>query len=311
MARETRQGLPTNSNQTKIGRASSTETDIGKTTPEGSIEQSRRPIYLFITLGIFVATIFGGAYSLMNAPLIEPICRQIGNCQKFKEDSDKAQESFNKADKILKSKASLSELLAASKSIDEAKSALATIPDNTKELLPPIAEQRSKIAELDKKIAILLTLEESADKSLKEAIAKIASADQLDRNPQGKIEPPETAKSRLSKPKALYVEAQDLLKSIPDTSLLAKDKKERLKQVAEKIKDIDSKIGAVTAIDTCMVNPDSCKPIDPCVANPSACAAPPPNPCNVNPSACAEPPSNGGGTTKPPLFGRGSPGYGR
>jgi uncharacterized coiled-coil protein SlyX len=305
MTKERSGGLPKTSGQTKVGRPNET-TAPDELQGKSSIISAppKVSIPLFIGLGLVIVTTCGGAYFLTNAPLIEPICRQVGNCQRFKEDSDKAQESFNKAEKIFKSKNSLPELLAASKSIDEAKAVLSTIPDNAKELAPPIAEQRSKIAELDKKIAILLTLEENADKSLKDAIAKIANADQLDRNPQGKTEPPETTKSRLAKPKALYVDAQVLLKSIPDTSLVAKSKEEKLKQLTDKIKDLDSKIGAVAAL-------------DPCVVKPSACAAAPVTPNPSNPEPYPDPPvqwseprqTEPQPPTKRPLWGPGSSGY--
>jgi len=308
MPKERRGGLPTNSNQTKIGRKPPIKPDSDET-PEEPIESSSPPIPLFIASGILVVAILGGAYFLINAPSIEPICRQMGNCQKFKEDSDKAQEFFNKAEKNFKSKNSLPELVAASRSIDEAKAILSAIPDNAKELVPPIAEQRTKIAELDKKIAILLTLEENADKSLKEAIAKIARADRLDLKPQGATEPPENAKNRLAQPKALYVDAQGSLKSIPDNSLVAKDKAEKLKQVADKIKDLDNKIGAVATLDPCVVKSSACAV--PVPVNPN------PVPVNPNPEPNPEPPvqwseprqSDPPPPTKRPLWGPGSSGY--
>lgn len=311
MTRERRGGLPKSSGETKIGRTQK-ETDLGETNV-GSGEQSKQPpMALFVGLGLVIITTLGGSYFLINAPSIELICRQMGNCQKFKEDSNKAQESLNKAEKSFKSKNSLPELLAASKSIDEAKTILSAIPDNAKDLVTPIAEQRTKIAELDKKIAILLAVEENADKALKEAIAKIANADQLDRYPQGKTEPPETAKSRLAKPKALYSEAQVLLKSIPDSSLVANDRKDKLKQVTDKIKDLDGKIGAIAALDPCVLNPSSCKPVDPCVANPSACVSTPATsvpkpepPVQWTEPQQPDPPP----PSKRPLWGPGSSGY--
>jgi hypothetical protein len=150
MTRERRGGLPKSSGETKIGRTQK-ETDLGETNV-GSGEQSKQPpMALFVGLGLVIITTLGGSYFLINAPSIELICRQMGNCQKFKEDSNKAQESLNKAEKSFKSKNSLPELLAASKSIDEAKTILSAIPDNAKDLVTPIAEQRTKIAELDKK----------------------------------------------------------------------------------------------------------------------------------------------------------------
>jgi hypothetical protein len=152
-------------------------------------------------------------------------------------------------------------------------------------------------------IAVLLTLEQNADKALKEAISKIAKADQLDRKPQGATELPENAKSRLAKPKTMYVEAQVLLQGIPDNSFASGSKQEKLKQVIDKIKDLDGKIGAVVAI-------------DPCVLKPSACAAAPvvSNP-NPNPEPNAEPPvqwsepRQADPPPKKPLWGPGSSGY--
>jgi len=310
MTRERRGGLPKSSKETKIGRTSK---DPDQADTEVRPSPQPPPVALFVGLGLVIVTTFSGAYFLINAPSIELICRQMGNCQKFKENSSKAQESFNSAEKNFKSKKSLPELVAAKNSIDEAKATLSSIPDNAKDVYPPIAEQRTKIADLDKEIAILLKLEDNADKALKEAIAKIATADQLDQKPQGPTELPENAKSRLAKPKTLYVEAQGLLQSIPDNSFVVASKKEKLKQVIDKIKGLDGKIGAVVAIDPCVLNPNSCKPVDPCVANPALCAPQPAtNPCDLNPAACQtyDPqPNNGGG--KPPLFGPGSPGYGR
>jgi len=100
-----------------------------------------------------------------------------------------------------------------------------------------------------------------------------------------------------------------LLQGIPNNSFLASVKKESLKQLAEKVKDLDGKLGAVKALDPCVVNPDSCKPVDPCVTNPSACASPTPQPvdfCEANPAACQSAPTP---PTRRPLFGPGSSGY--
>ena len=268
MTRETRGGLPKSSGETKIGRTPQ-QNDL-RTTKVESGEQlipKKHSITLFVGLGLVIVTTLGGAYFLINAPLIDPICRQMGNCQKFKEDSDKAQESFRKAEKNFKSNNSLPEMLAAAKSVEEAKAILSTIPDNANELVPPIAEQRNMIAELDKKIAILLTLEENADKSLKEAIAKTKQADALNRDPQGTREDPNKARTRLTQPKTMYIEAQSLLKSIPDKSLVGAAKKTTLTLVSDKIRDLDNKLNAIKSLDPCVVNPDSCKPVD----DPASC----------------------------------------
>jgi hypothetical protein len=273
--------------------------------------RGKEKFHLLIPLYVGGALILGGAsFLFINSPSIEMICRQVGNCQRFKEDANKAQDSFKRAEDSFKTAKSLQDLIAANKSIDEAKNGLLTIPDSATELVPPISEQKAKITELDKKIAIALALEQNADKALKQAISKITNADQLNRKPQEAIEPPENAKVRLNKPKAIYVEAQILLQGIPDDSFVASTKKERLKQLAEKVKDLDGKLGAVKALDPCVVNPDSCKApvaVDPCVANPAACnAPPPPNPCDIDPSACL--PSQPQPTRRP-LFGPGSSGY--
>jgi hypothetical protein len=143
----------------------------------------------------------------------------------------KIEDSFKKIEASFKSAKSLQDLIIASKSIDETKSILSTVSNNSTER---ISELKSKTVELDKKIAISLTIEENADKALKNAITKIDNADQANRNPQGTAEQPEDAKKRLNKPKSLYVEAQVLLKSIPDNSFLAINKKEKLKQLTEK-----------------------------------------------------------------------------
>jgi len=277
-----------------------------------------KKLNLLIPLFVGGVIVLGGAsFLFLKSSSIEMICLQVGNCQRFKEDATTAQTAFSKAEDSFKSARSVPQLLQASKLIDEAKTSLSTIPDNATEIVPPISEQKSKAIELDKKIAVSLALEQNADQTLKEAIAKIANADQLNRNPQGKKEPPEDAKTRLNKPKALYVEAQILLKSIPDNSFVANSKKEKLKQVAEKITDLDGKFSTIVALDPCVVNPDSCKPpADPCVANPAACevTTPPPGPgptfCEINPAACesSPPPPGPSGT---PLFGPGSPGYNR
>jgi len=268
--------------------------------------------YILPILGVGGALLLGGAFFLtINSPSIEMICRQVGNCQRFNEDANKAQDLFKKAEDSFKTAKSVQDLVVASRSIDEAKNGLSTIPDSATELVPPIGEQRTKVSDLDKKIAIALALEQNADKALKEAISKIANADKLNRKPQEETEPPDDAKKRLNKPKAVYVEAQILLQGIPNNSFLASVKKESLKQLAEKVKDLDGKLGAVKALDPCVVNPDSCKPVDPCVTNPSACASPTPQPvdfCEANPAACqsAPPPPK---CPKPTLFGPCSPGY--
>ena len=256
MKRKRPNGLPKTSGQTKIGITSDPpEIDVLNVSncPTNTI-----PIPLLIAIALVIVTIAGGTYFLINAPSIEVICRQMGNCQKFKEDAAKAKESFDKVEKIFKSTKSLSELEAASKSLNETKAILSAIPDNANELVPPIVEQRNKAAELDKMIAVLLTVEQNADRAFKEAIAKIAKGDQIDRKPQGTTELPENAKSRLAKPKTLYVEAQVLLQSIPDKSFVAASKQEKLKQVIDKIKDLDGKIGAVAAIDTCVLKLSAC-----------------------------------------------------
>ena len=280
--------------------------------------RTKTKFHLLIPLCVGGALIFGGAFFLtINSPSIEMICRQVGNCQRFKEAANKAQDSLKKAEDSFKNAKSVQDLVAASKSIDEAKNGLSTIPDSATELMPPISDQRAKVSELDKKIAIALALEQNADKALKEAVSKIANADKLNRKPQEETEPPDNAKTRLNKPKAVYVEAQILLQSIPDSSFVASTKKERLKQLAEKVKDLDGKLGAVKTLDPCVVNPDSCKApvaVDPCVANPAACA-PPPNLCDINPAACdpGPEPTRSSEPTRPtggrPLFGPGSPGY--
>ena len=201
---------------------------------------------LLIPLAAGGAILLGGvSFLFLNSSSIEMICRQVGNCQKFKEDATSAQTTLNKAEDSFRSAKSVPQLLEASKLIDEARSSLSTIPDNAIEIAPPISEQKLKVADLDKKIAVALALEQNADKTVKGAIAKIASADQLDRNPQSEKEQPEDARKRLNKPKALYVEAQTLLRSIPDNSFVANRKKEKLKQVAEKITDLDGKLSTM------------------------------------------------------------------
>ncbi len=267
--------------------------------------------HLLIPLSVGGAILLGGAaFLFVNSSTIDLICRQAGNCQTFKDASGKAQDSMKKAEDGLKSAKSLPELLTISKSIDEAKSSLANVSDNATDLVPSIGEQRTKVAELDKKIGVLLVVEQNADKSLKEAIAKIVSADQLNRDRQGATETPDNAKNRLNKPKAIYVEAQVLLQSIPDNSFAVTSKKEKLKQVTDKIKDLDGKIGAIAALDPCVINPDSCKPVDPCVANPAACAAPPVSPPDAPvESGYDNPPPPPQSSGKRPLFGPGSSGY--
>jgi len=253
--------------------------------------------HLLIPLCVGGAIILGGAFFLtVNSSSIEMICRQVGNCQRFKEDANKAQDSFKKAEDRFKTAKSVQNLLTASKSIDEAKNNLLTIPDSAIELVSPISDQKAKVIELDKKIAIALALEQNADKALKEAILRIANADKLNRNPQEETEPPDDAKKRLNKPKALYVEAQVLLRSIPDDSFIAISKKEKLKQLFVKIQDVDGKLGEIKAL-------------DPCVTNPAACVVPAPEPvdfCEANPAACQQPSTP---PTKRPLFGPGSSGY--
>ena len=195
--------------------------------------------HLLIPLSVGGAILLGGAAFLaVNSSTIDLICRQAGNCQSFKDASGKAQESLTKAENGLKSAKSLPELLTISKSIDETKSSLANVPDNAVDLKPPIGEQKTKFAELDKKIGILVVLEQNADKSLKEAIAKIVSADALNRDRQGATETPDNAKNRLNKPKAIYVEAQVLLQSIPDNSFAVASKKEKLVVMQSNVKAV-------------------------------------------------------------------------
>jgi hypothetical protein len=270
---------------------------------------------LLIPLAAGGAILLGGvSFLFLNSSSIEMICRQVGNCQKFKEDANIAQNALKKAEDSFGLAKSVPQLLEASKLIDEARASLSTIPDNATEIAPLISEQKLKVADLDKKIAVALALEQNADKTVKDAIAKIASADQLDRNSQGTKEQPEDARKRLNKPKALYIEAQILLRSIPENSFVANRKKEKLKQVTEKITDLDRKLSTIIDLDPCVVNPDACKPPDPCVANPEACEVknPPPDPgprpfCEINPAACESSPQRGNGA----IFGPGSPGYNR
>jgi hypothetical protein len=268
----------------------------------------RQNSHLLLPLSVGGAILLGGAaFLFVNSSSIDLICRQAGNCQSFKDASGKAQESLKKAEDELKSAKSLPELLNVRKSIDEAKNSLTTISDNATDLKPSIGEQKTKVADFGEKVGILVALEQNADKSLKEAIAKIVSADALNRDRQGATETPDSAKKRLNSPKAIYVEAQVLLQSIPDNSFAVASKKEKLKQVADKIKDLDGKLGAIAALDPCVTNPDSCKPVDPCVANPAACAAAPPvAPAEPLDNNQAAPPQSSG---KRPLFGPGSAGY--
>ena len=263
---------------------------------------------------LLIPLVFGGAVLLcgasflfLNSSSIEMICRQVGNCQKFKEDATTAQTALKKAEDSFRSAKSVPQLLEASKLVDEARISLSTIPYNATEIVPPISEQRTKVADLDKKIAVSLALEQNADKAVKEAIAKIASANQLNLNPQGIKEPPEDARKRLNKPRTVYVEAQVLLKNIPDNSFVANSKKEQLTQVTNKIADLDGKLGTLVNLDPCVVNPSACKPVDPCVANPAVCASLPASPPEPLDNTQAAPPSQSSG--KKPLFGPGSSGY--
>jgi hypothetical protein len=277
-------------------------------TTETIIEPVHKNNYhLLIPLAVGGAILLGSvSFLFLNSSSIEMICRQVGNCQKFKEDATSAHTTLKKAEDSFRSAKSVPQLFEASKLIDEARASLSTIPDNAIEIAPPISEQKLKVSDLDKKIAVALALEQNADKTVKEAISKIASADQLDRNPQGAKEQPEDARKRLNKPKALYVEAQTLLRSIPDNSFVANRKKEKLKQVAEKITDLDGKLSTIIALDPCVVNPDACKPPDPCIANPTSCEVTKPPTgltfCEINPAACDTPPPRPE-PNKKPLFG--------
>jgi len=206
------------------------DTRINKPVIEGG---TKGKFHLLIRLCLGEGLIFGRVFFLkVNLPLIEMICRQVGNCQRFKEDANKAQDSFKKAEDSFKIAKSIQDLVVVNKSIDEAKINLSMMPDSAIKLVLPITKQSTKTSELDRKTSISLALEQNADRVLKEEISKIA----LNRKPQEEIDPLDEVIKRLNTYKSLHIDAQVLLRSIPDNSFIAINKKEKLEQLAVKIR---------------------------------------------------------------------------
>ena len=273
--------------------------DFGK--GEDIVEPPSSNLGLLLIISIVSLLGIGAiAFLAFNASSIDLICKPLGNCKRFREASEQAGKAIELAQSKFESGKSLADLNSASKLVNDSKNQLSSIDENAKDLPISLAEQRAKVDELDKKIAVSMALEEKADQSLKAAIAKIKQADALNRDPQGAKEDPTKARDRLMQPKTIYIEAQSLLKTIPDKSLVAAERQTNLALATDKIKDLDNKINAIKALDPCVINPDACQPIDPCVANPDACrpTAPVNEPEPYNPPAPAP--------ARPPLFGPGS-----
>lgn len=244
------------------------------------------------------------AFLVLNASSIDLICKPLGNCKRFREASDQAEKNIELAQNKLDTVKSLADLNAASQLVNDSKARLSSIDESAKDLAVPLSTQKARADELDKKIAVSVALEQKADQSLKEAIAKTKQADALNRDPQGAKEDPNKARDRLMQPKLIYIEAQSLLKSIPEKSLVAGDRQKNLALVSDKIKDLDNKLSAIKALDPCVVNPESCKPVepvDPCVANPAACGA-----STTEPEPTYNPPAANPPRSNRPLFGPGS-----
>jgi hypothetical protein len=256
-------------------------------------------------LTISVISLLGAgsiAFLVLNASSIDLICKPLGNCKRFREASDQAEKTIELAQNKLNAVKSLADLNAASQLVNDSKVRLSSIDESAKDLAFPLSTQKARADELDKKIAVLVALEQKADQSLKEAIAKTKQADALNRDPQGAKEDPNKARERLMQPKLIYIEAQSLLKSIPEKSLVAGDRQKNLALVSDKIKDLDNKLSAIKALDPCVVNPDACKPVDPCVANPDACKPP----VTSEPEPIYEPAPPPPSRPNRPLFGPGS-----